>query len=645
MTAHAEVWRDLAAVFAAAASPRLPMDEWVAKYRRVVGGPRPGPWNPANAPMSLEPMRAVSDRRVAQVTICAPAQLLKSEFAINCAVKTAADGDDVLFYEPDLPVLQEFVGDRIRPAIIGLEDGAITEDATGGRLKKRDSALVIRFAGGGKILGLTPGMRTGKSAYTAPMVVLDEVDKMGEPSMITVARSRTATYGTDAKIVAVSTPTVDVPGSIWRLWTQGSRGVWRGRCQHCKELSSVGWGRVKFDKDEDGYWLADTAAMICEGCGAVWSESDRQRAVRSGEYVHDEPDNKHRSFHVPGPAHLWVSLESIAHEGAEAYRGAVQDGTWDTYQLFWNERLGEIWTDEARGLSARRLQRTTYSLGSRGTDDLGELDRRTVLVTAGADVGEHALYTEFVAWGVDPKTGSVLSWGLRYQTVGGAPDDTIEDAELWRAWERVVDGNVWRHAGYEGSRIPAQRVLIDSGYRPEIVRGWCEAKYGQQLQQQGAVAAAPYGARILPLKSKPRETGEHPVDLGAGTKRPHRQVPRFPALVGLESNQIKDAVYESVLRDNRLPEGAPRSNHWPVDREAKGYTEAWFREFANEVKMTKRTPRGAITTQWAGQGRPGQGQRGVGLPDLRNRRCASARLAALVAGRFDPARARRRGAR
>ena len=43
-----------------------------------------------------------------------------------------------------------------------------------------------------------------------------------------------------------------------------------------------------------------------------------------------------------------------------------------------------------------------------------------------------------------------------------------------------------------------------------------------------------------------------------------------------------------------------------VDREAKGYTEAWFREFSNEVKMTKRTPRGAITTQWdvkAGQGK------------------------------------------
>ena len=151
MTAHdAQNWSGVASGFVSAASPRLPLDEWAAKYRRVIGGPRPGLWSPANAPMSLEPMRAVSDRRVAQVTICAPAQLLKSEFAINCAIKTAADGDDVLFYEPDLPVLTEFMGDRIRPAAIHLEGGAIAASLDSGRLKKRDSVMAIRFAGGAK---------------------------------------------------------------------------------------------------------------------------------------------------------------------------------------------------------------------------------------------------------------------------------------------------------------------------------------------------------------------------------------------------------------------------------------------------------------------------------------------------------------
>ena len=127
--------------------------------------------------------------------------------------KMAADGDDVLFYEPDREVLAEFMRDRIRPAVIGLADGAITEGATDGRLKKRDSAMAIRFAGGGKILGLTPEMKTGKSAYTAPMVVLDEVDKMCDLTMFTVAKSRTTAYQSDACVIAVSPPTMDEHGT------------------------------------------------------------------------------------------------------------------------------------------------------------------------------------------------------------------------------------------------------------------------------------------------------------------------------------------------------------------------------------------------------------------------------------------------
>ena len=81
MTARPDLWHDLAAAFEAAAAPRLPLDEWAAKYRRVTQGAHQGPWSPRTVPMVVEPMRAVSDRRVSQITVCAPAQLMKSDFA------------------------------------------------------------------------------------------------------------------------------------------------------------------------------------------------------------------------------------------------------------------------------------------------------------------------------------------------------------------------------------------------------------------------------------------------------------------------------------------------------------------------------------------------------------------------------------
>ena len=589
MTARPDLWHDLAAAFEAAAAPRLPLDEWAAKYRRVVGGAHSGLWNNRTVPMAVEPMRAVSDHRVQQVTLCTPAQLMKSELAINVAIWTAAYGDDVLFYEPDREVLAEFLRDRVRPALVASEistmrpaalDPAANDKPRGrGRpaLKDRDSAMAIRMAGGGKILGLTPQMKTGKSAYTAPVVVLDEIDKMADPSMITVARSRTMTYGRDRKIVAVSTPTVDAPGLIWRLWTEGSRGRWHGRCPHCRDLVRVDWSRVKFDKDEDGFWLPATWTMPCESCGTCWTEADRQRAVRAGEYVHDDPDNQHRSFHVPGTAHVFGTLREIVDEGAAADRGARIDHTWENYQMFVNERLGQVWDDEFQGLSARRMQRTTYSLGARGKDNLGELDRRAVLVTAGCDTGGRAIYAEFVAWGVEPKTGQALCWGLQYRIVGGGPEDDIEDPELWHEFFRLVDESRWRHDAFPGHTYGAHRVLVDAGYRPDVVRHQLKERYKHEIRDRRIDIPGAYGARILPSRGKSIETGNHLIDLSDGMNRKPRNKPmQYPALVGLHTNMLKDAIYEVLLRDRRLPEGSPRQAMWPVDQEAKGYTPAYF---------------------------------------------------------------------
>ena len=89
------------------------------------------------------------------------------------------------------------------------------------RRKKQDASLALRIPGRGLILGLTPQMKTGKSSHTFRIAILDEVDKMGDFTMITTAESRTLAYGSDALIASVSTPTEDAPGTSWRLWSGG----------------------------------------------------------------------------------------------------------------------------------------------------------------------------------------------------------------------------------------------------------------------------------------------------------------------------------------------------------------------------------------------------------------------------------------
>ena len=56
-------------------------------------------------------------------------------------------------------------------------------------------------------------MKTGRSSYSAPLVVLDEVDKMCDLTMFAVAKSRTTAYRSDACVIAVSPPKMDEHGT------------------------------------------------------------------------------------------------------------------------------------------------------------------------------------------------------------------------------------------------------------------------------------------------------------------------------------------------------------------------------------------------------------------------------------------------
>ena len=162
-------------------------------------------------------------------------------------------------------------------------------------------------------------------------------------------------------------------------------------------------------------------------------------------------------------------------------------------------------------------------------------------------------------------------------------------------------------------------MLVDAGYRPDVVRHQLKERFAHEIRDSGIDIVAPYGARILPSRGKSIETGNHLIDLSDGTNRKPRQRMQYPALVGLHTNMLKDAIYEVLLRDRRLPDAAPRQVMWPVDQDAKGYTQAYFREFSNEVRNLHRTPAGQDCYALGSEGRPGEEERGVGLPNLRDR--------------------------
>ena len=588
---------DAESIFEEGSKPALPMHLWARKHRMVVVGPRQGMWDPRNAPFSEEPMAAFSDRRTTAISIACATQLMKTEFAVNCAVYSAALGHDVLFYEPDINLLRKFMIDRLRPSIAYLGISPQVVGGETGLLKRKDTMVEIRMPGGGTVLGLTPQMRSGKAAHSARKVVLDELDLMPDRGMIQVAQARTTAYGSDGCVVAVSVPSEDLPGTIWRRWSEGSQGIWKGLCPHCGELSGMDWGQVSFEKDPGGFWLPETAEMRCSECKEVWSEADRISAAQSGSYIHRHPDSTHRTFWIPGAAHIWRTIRGIVEIGASAWRAAQEDDDWETYRRFVNEWRGEPWDHSEQGLSARRLQDAVFDGGARDEETLGILDPRIQRITMGADVQIDSIHAEVTGWGVDD-AGRVLCFGLRYFVIHGGEGESIEEGGMWDDLDREIRRSVWRHPS--GGKIGIQRALIDSRYRTEIVRSWAQEKYREQLRARGGrMIMKHFEARILPCMSKARGVGR-PIDLATGviSKGSKYRNKFFPSVVWLEADLLKEELYDSMKLDKSLPRGKAEANIWPANREEMGFTDAYFDELTSERKGLKQLANGRRVTEW-----------------------------------------------
>ena len=607
MTAQALGFRQrLVEMARKAYAPAPSLDDWCARHRRVVGGARPGKWDPDNAPCAREPMRAYTDEGVEEIALVAPSQLLKSELVVSCALYSMVHQQPTLFYEPDITLLRKFVADRVRPSLIamGFADAGAPKGSGDSRfLKQRDSSAHLRFHGLAELVGLTPGLKTGKSAYTARIALVDELDRMETTDLPAVVDSRTITYAPRRKVVYVSTPTVEAAGTIMDRWTRGSRGVYRGRCPHCGELASLDWGRVVFETDQNGLWVPPSEGgaqpvLACEGCGAAWSEHDRQLAIRGGAYVHEHPEHRARTFHVPGPAHQWRTLGGMVETGAVAYREAITRGDWEPYIRWTNEVACKPWQDAYRGLSGSRMKRATYSLGARGQESEGELDPRALLVVVGADVGLRYIKAEWIAVGWDPERQEVLTWGLHYQTFGGAASDTIDDPALRSRFYEAVRGKRWRVPG--GQRpVGAMLALIDAGYQTDTVRDWCTEWQQREAEEAGRREVGPFDGLVLPWKSFGLARADAPLVDKRGSVSSRQKLRKLPVLVQGDGTAIKELIYDSVLTD-KLREPELARSFWPADRVERGYDQTWFDEFCSEVKATKRVQgkKAAVVTHW-----------------------------------------------
>jgi phage terminase large subunit GpA-like protein len=371
-----------------------------------------------------------------------------------------------LFLMPSDDHAEDLVRDRLRP---------IFQASPFGRgLKANDMRLGgVTFPGGGSLNVIGVGSPNALKGRPARWVLFDEYDEAlrygaanGDP--LERAKTRTRTYGSLARVVLTSTPTVENKG-IWPEYEKARRYEWHVPCPKCGCHQALDMGQVKWPKNTDGNCsetpdriAADNLAWYeCVHCRAAWTDAQKRRAVADGRPFCLDEDRPMRqvALHVSVLYSPDVPLSKVAAQ----FLSAVDDP--DKLIQFRNEWLAEPRREIVRTTSVDQAHLASLALPGYAmpapdwwrSEDAPVAPDWVRAVTWGFDVQGAEIWGLCRGWGDYGE--SVVLWCGSFSGL-----DHMEDALTAFRREWVM---------YGGEVRSPVGGLMDSGYRTQEVYRAC----------------------------------------------------------------------------------------------------------------------------------------------------------------------------
>ena len=435
-------------------------------------------------------MDVLTDLSVREIVLMFSAQVGKTEMLLNIiGFLMHHEACPILNVQPTLEMAEAFSKDRLAPM---LRDSHALRDLVADP-RSRDSGNTVlhkQFLGGHITLA---GANSAASLASRPIriVLADEVDRYpisagtaktgdgrftGEGDPLALAEKRTATFW-NRKIVKVSTPTIKDISRIEAAFKESDQRRYFVPCNHCGEFQTLSWAQVVWSPAPP-----EEAAYYCVHCGARWSESERQRAVRNGQWRASQPFKGVAGFHLNAIYSPWTKLGELAVEFVRA------KGHPERIKTFVNTVLGEVW-DEAHDAKDPQVLR------DRAEDyNLGEAPAGALLVTAGVDVQGDRLECYTWAFGEGEE-----SWCIDFRAFYGDPIRPL-------VWDQLLEHLSKPIQHEEGGLSVPRTVAIDSGgHHTQIVYGFCRRHASRQteLGLQQIIAVKGQSLQGKPIMGKP----------------------------------------------------------------------------------------------------------------------------------------------
>lgn len=548
----------------------LTVSQWAEKYRVLSreSSAEAGPWRNHRTPYMVEPMDAFNDPRVREIAIVAMSQSAKSEAELNIiGYIIDQDPGSTLYVQPNLDDAKKFSRLRISPM---LRDSPRLRNKVS-EVKSRDSGnTVLQKAFPGGMLTMVGSQSPSALASTpARYVIGDEIDRWAasagtEGDPWSLAAARTTTFY-NAKMVAVSTPTIKGFSRIAKLFEGGTQERWCSQCPDCDRYSNIVFDDIKFDYEirREGrrkVYKLNSVNWCCPVCGTVHTEEEMR--AQPAKWIADNPDaieRGRRSFWVNAFASPWRSWEEICLGFLEC-----KDDP-ERLKVFFNTVLGELWEDRGDLADEEEMlaRREDYGACENGTPV--ELPEGVLVLTCGVDTQDDRLEYEVVGHGHYGET-----WGIKKGVIIGDPNDN----ETWNRLDDVID-HLYTFKNGRGLKIAI--TCVDSGgHKTQSVYMQCRTR-----QNRRVFAIKGIGGDDVPYTRPPSKVKIVINGRTIGT-------------TWLYSLGV-DAGKASIMDNLKVQEAGAKYCHFPK-REEQGYDLTFFNGLLSERLVMKSS---SGRTRWA----------------------------------------------
>lgn len=466
------------------------------------------------------------------------AQVGKTEMLLNIiGYYMDYDAAPMLLLQPTLSMAEAFSKDRLAPMLRDTPTlKGLVKDA---RSRDSGNTLLHKTFPGGHIT--MSGANSPASLASRPIRIFlaDEVDRYpvsagteGDP--LNLGAKRTTTFY-NRKLIYTSTPTIKNASRIENAYEKSDKRRYYVPCPHCETKTTLKWSQIKWDKNELGEHMPETAYYCCEECGGIWQDHEKvSQMIKGGEWIAERKSNGVAGFHLNELYSPWKKWSEVVVDFLDAKNDTEQLKTWT------NTSLGETFEEAGDQIDDTFLY-------SRREEYNADVPQDACVITMGVDVQKDRIEGEVIAWAEHEE-----SWNIDYRIFKG---DTSKP-EVWDELSEFLD---YEYTHESGTMLRIAAVGLDTGYRTQTVYDFVRKHSTRRVFALKGVPGP--GRPIISLSRKSNAKSRRKVDLYT---------------VGVDDAKIL------LMSRLRITEPGPGYCHFPMGRD-----EEYFLQLTAEKMVTK----------------------------------------------------------